>query len=131
MAGDLRGPMDEWMNGSSKSLIAGTVCGKYAGSISGTWRYFHDVINDINFNNCSDFHWQTSRRMAHAVWLRSASSSTRKQTKILPTFLFRPLILFASITDCFGQDYMKIFNDDHENCLIGRMNMNVNTGPGE
>lgn len=68
MAGDLRGPKDEWMNGSSKSLIAGTVCGKYAGSISGTWRYFHDVINDINFNNCSDFHCQTSRRMADAVW---------------------------------------------------------------
>lgn len=128
--------MDEWMNGSSKSLIAGTVCGKYAGSISGTWRYFHDVINDINFNNCSDFHWQTSRRMADGVCRMaycacSASSSTRKQTKILPTFLFRPLILFGSITDCFGhiaQDYMKIFNDDHENCLIGRMNMNVNTG---
>lgn len=40
-------------------------------SISGTWIYFHDVINDINFNNCSDFHWQTFGRMAMAMAMAS------------------------------------------------------------
>jgi len=40
-------------------------------------------------------------------------------------FYFRPSdeIALAMVRSF---DYMKIFNDDHENCLIGRINMNMN-----
>jgi len=72
-------------------------------------KYFHDVINEINFNNCSYSVLGSVGNMRREVYFALQPAG----------FLFRPLILFY-----FGHD-SRTFGDDHENCLIGRMNMNV------